>query len=335
MSFLFKIVKGFLTLIKWLWDFMGLRFVFQKIVPPFDPETGKRKPITFTLWVFGIYVAFFGVASQRYENRVDIIENRANAIFTQLATPIYKKALSQIPRVQRMPCPVKPEILNPNTVWQSLFGEDTLYTEIVDHLKETVEAWNASLDSVNLSYAILDSCFLNKANLQGAGLGRANLQGTLLGESNLQGTYLRDANLQGTLLGGSNLQGANLILADLQGADLSEAHLGSAILVEAHLEGANLLGAHLEGTLLFKAHLEGANLRGAHLEGADLTEAHLEGARLWRANLVDVTGLTIEQLCETETLYEAQIDSALMEHVKEKCPYLLEKPEWEDIMNGK
>ncbi len=79
--------EKFKNSIKWLlWDFSGLRFIWQKIKPPVDQSTNKRAPVTFLLWVIGAYVAFFGVASQRYENRVDKIENRANAIFPQLST---------------------------------------------------------------------------------------------------------------------------------------------------------------------------------------------------------------------------------------------------------
>ncbi|MEA2063026.1 MAG: hypothetical protein U9P14_04960, partial [Gemmatimonadota bacterium] len=150
MLYLYKILIGFWHFTKWLWDFIGFRFVFQKLLPPVDQDTGKRKPITFILWCLGIYVAFFGIASQRYENRVDIIENRANAIFTQLATPIYEKALGRISRVQRMPCPVKPEFWKLCTVCRSLFSKDMLYTEMIVLLKETVENWRGSLSKVDL-----------------------------------------------------------------------------------------------------------------------------------------------------------------------------------------
>ena len=64
-------------------DFFGLRAIWFKISPPYENDTKLKKPSTFIFWIIGIYVAFIGVASQRYENRIDIIENRANTIFAQ------------------------------------------------------------------------------------------------------------------------------------------------------------------------------------------------------------------------------------------------------------
>ncbi len=103
-SFMIKILKA----MKWFfWELMGTRSIWEKIKPPVNPVT---KPATIALWVVGIYVAFFGVASQRYENRIDIIENRANAIFTQLGTLNVKKVLSRIPVIKNkdlaFPCKV-------------------------------------------------------------------------------------------------------------------------------------------------------------------------------------------------------------------------------------
>ncbi len=109
--------------------YSGGQAIWEKMKPPVKPTVPK--PATFPLWILGIYVALFGIASQRYENRVDIIENRSNAIFAQLATSASTKALSRVPRVQRMPCPVKPEIFNPYSVIQSLFVESR-YPAIVE-----------------------------------------------------------------------------------------------------------------------------------------------------------------------------------------------------------
>ena len=100
------------------WDFSGLRFIYYKV---FHPE---GRPSTIIFWITGIYVALVGLASQRYENRIDIIENRANAIFSQLSTSVGLKAVDRITYVQNMPCPIKQEILKPITVIQSLYKED-------------------------------------------------------------------------------------------------------------------------------------------------------------------------------------------------------------------
>ena len=54
-----------------LWDFSGLRSIWEKIRPPSEEKiksVSYNKPPTFLLWVLGIYSALFGIASQRYEN---------------------------------------------------------------------------------------------------------------------------------------------------------------------------------------------------------------------------------------------------------------------------
>jgi len=220
----------------WLiWDFSGLRFVYSKIRPA-KPDSKKPPPATICIWIIGVYVAFFGVASQRYENRLDKIENRANAIFTQLATPIYKKALSRVSRVQNMPCPQKPRIRNPISVFRSLFGEETRYDIMVELLKETIEDWKNSLDSVNLA----------EADLQEADLSGANLKKAKIAEANLYKAILEEADLAEADLRGADLRGANLSHANLVKANLSHANLCNAIFIEVNLKGAFFNDANLQ-----------------------------------------------------------------------------------------
>jgi uncharacterized protein YjbI with pentapeptide repeats len=226
--------------------FSGVRFIWEKINPPTNKSKARdnyRAPATFLLWVLGIYIAFFGVASQRYENKVDKIENRANAIFLQLSTPNYKKALSRIPLVQNMPCQYRPKILEPPSVFRSLFSKDTVYTEMILLLRGKIEDLKDSLDSVSLHSANLQGAYLSEANLQGAYLIEANLQKAKLKEANLQGAYLYSANLQEANLIEANLQEANLIEANLQEANLYLANLQEANLYLANLQEANLIEA--------------------------------------------------------------------------------------------
>ena len=289
--------------IKWIFRYSGLEFVYRK----FNPSNPQTLP-TGLIWLVGIYVAFFGVASQRYENRIDIIENRANSIFAQLAVPsVTKKALSKIARVQNMPCPRRPEILKPPSVFISLFS-NSKYEEMVEQLKETIEDWKESLDSVNLRGA-----YLREAKLRDAKLRRADLRG-----ADLRGAYLRGANLWGADLEKADLREADLVGADLGGANLMEAELVRADLREADLRDANLRRINLRG-----ADLEKANLVGAVLRRADLREAVLRGAN----------NLTREQLCRAKTLYHALLDDDLREQVEKMCPHLLEGPDKTDKAN--
>lgn len=158
----------------------------------------------------------------------------------------------------------------------------------------------------------------------------ANLRG-----ANLRGANLQAANLYGANFGGADLEGANLFQANLKGANLSRARLLNTDLGSSSLKGANFLGANLKQASLDVAHLVGANFQAANLEEADLYKANLKGANLKQANLLGanlqgaillkVKKLTLDQLSEAETLYEAILDPELVIQVKEKYPHLLEK----------
>ena len=142
--------------------------------------------------------ATVSIDMRSFENRIDIIENRAVAIFSQLATNASKKALGRLTRVQNMAAPVKPEILDPRTVFRSLFLNPVKYQEMVDLLKETLEDWSGDLKLTNLVGAHLQQAYLRFGDFS-----KADLQG---------------ADLQGADLQSANLSGANLVRADLQGA---------------------------------------------------------------------------------------------------------------------
>ncbi|KAA3607408.1 MAG: pentapeptide repeat-containing protein [Candidatus Scalindua sp. AMX11] len=172
--------------------------------------------------------------------KVDIIENRVNTIYLQLTGPdsmIKGIAFRRIETIQQMECPYKPNIINPLTIYRSLFKKKR-YEGVVDLMKETVENWKGTLKSVDLSETSLAGTDLEGANLEGADLSNADLS-----RATLFGANLEFANLQETNLEGANLQYANLRFADLQGADLQIANLQNAYLGDAYLEGAVLVGA--------------------------------------------------------------------------------------------
>ncbi|ETR68990.1 MAG: hypothetical protein OMM_09978 [Candidatus Magnetoglobus multicellularis str. Araruama] len=139
----------------------------KTIRPPINPETGNRPPSTFLIWVSGvisIYVALFSIASQRYENRANVIENRANAVFAQLGIKdIRAETLSRISTIQNMSCPTKPIIFEPITVFKSLLSREEKYRDIVELMRDTLIIWKETLENVNLSNA-----YLPNSNLQDA-----------------------------------------------------------------------------------------------------------------------------------------------------------------------
>jgi len=90
--------------IKWIvWEFCGLHLMCVKLWPEHEPT--EYKPTTFGLWLFGLYIAFFGLVSQRYENRVDAIENRVNLMIALMGTPSKRIAVEAFPSIQAMLCP--------------------------------------------------------------------------------------------------------------------------------------------------------------------------------------------------------------------------------------
>ncbi|MBD3341575.1 MAG: hypothetical protein GF353_20895 [Candidatus Lokiarchaeota archaeon] len=128
------------------------------------------------------------------------------------------------------------------------------------------------------------------------------------------------ADLQNVILTGADLNGVNLTEADLTGAELSGADLSWANLTKAKLNDAHIANANLNG-----AFLTGADLRWANLFNADLTNAHLgkanfNGAYLMETNLVSVIGLSVDQLCSTNILLNARLDSLMVVAVNNNCP---------------
>ena len=187
------------------------------------------------------------------------------------------------------------------------------------------------ITAIDLSQCYLKSVKLYSVVLQGALLYRTNLEGAYLRDTDLRGAYIEKANLRRADLQQANLSRADLTGASLQDADLREADLREAHLGEADLREADLREAHLEEADLSEADLQEADLSesylcGTSLGGANLDRACLDGANLERAYLIGVVNLTIEQLCEVKTLYNAELDPELRKLINEKCAQLLEKP---------
>ena len=81
---------------------------------------------------------------------------------------------------------------------------------------------------------------------------------------------------------------------------------------------------------LREANLGDADLNEDSLWDANLSEVNLDDANPIAANLINVRGLTIEQLSSVETLCEAELSSELLEQVRKKYPYLLGELEPEE-----
>jgi hypothetical protein len=124
--------KQFQTIFEKISWYLGITFIFRKFKP-------KAKSITPTgfIWLLGIYFALYGIASQRYENRLDQLETRISSLLTLTGTDAKKNALSQLIVIQHWGIPLSPEILNPIRTLKSLFGKTYISKESVDLVKET------------------------------------------------------------------------------------------------------------------------------------------------------------------------------------------------------
>ena len=195
-----KIISKIGNSLLWLfWDFLGFRLIWEKIKTPIDDKSLKRKTISFFLLSIGVYSAIFGIASQRYENAIDKIENRANAILAQLGSN--KSALGRISTVKNMDCPYKPKFWNPPSLAKSLlFKNQDGYPEMVELLSEVFQIWKGELKGVNFKKADLREMDLSYANLSEADLSDADLSYT-----KLNGAVMRDTIFLNTQLDGADL----------------------------------------------------------------------------------------------------------------------------------
>ncbi|HEX3019562.1 MAG TPA: hypothetical protein VHP36_04640 [Chitinispirillaceae bacterium] len=59
-----KYWEYFINGLSWfVWEFMGLHFIWHMLKPELPEEEKKHKPpVTFGLWFMGIYTALFGLA---------------------------------------------------------------------------------------------------------------------------------------------------------------------------------------------------------------------------------------------------------------------------------
>lgn len=131
------------------------------------------------------------------------------------------------------------------------------------------------------------------------------------------------ANLVGVSLSNADLEGANMKLAFCRGGDLENANFKNASLYGTNLEESNLTGAQMEGASLEGAHLRKADLTGANLSNTNMKLANLQDAVLTRADLSGASKLTLEQCEEVKTLFEAKLDSIILERIKDSHPGLL------------
>ncbi len=200
----------------------------------------------------------------------------------------------------------------------------------------------ADLRDSKLVAANLQDIYSRETNLEGADLSYVDLKNTDLWAVNLVGADLRGADLQETTFGGiliddknniksSDLRDARLAGAMLKGTSFNFADLKNSMLASADLEDSDLSDTNLEGAYLSNANLKGAYLYSAILKDAYLRDTNLDNAILQGANLEGALHVTVSQLCQSQTLFNAKMDSDILRGIKDKktgCPELLNKPDY-------
>lgn len=191
----------------WNWSLEGLvkfaGFVFrysgfESVYRKFNPiKTDTPLPTGF-LWVLGIYVAFYGVVDQKHQYRLNYIEGRVNTVMTIIIAGAKNEGtINQLPKIQHLRSPRKPDILNPVSVLESFFGSGEINTETVDEVKLILQAMKGGLDHLNLSTVILSKADLSSADFSYTQLFKADLRETNLDATNFMGADLTQADLRG------------------------------------------------------------------------------------------------------------------------------------------
>ena len=155
----------------------------------------------------------------------------------------------------------------------------------------------------NLSHCHLAHTNLSYVHLEQSNLNQADVSYAMMIECRLQ-----ECRLNQTCFSHSNLNQAQLYQAHANGSSFEEAYL-----IKANLRSAFLIKANFTNAFMMEADLRGAYVAGAIFKDANLYKADLRG----------VDGLTLEQLSEAKTLYQAQIDEVLMQQIEARYADLL------------
>lgn len=211
--------------ILWLaFDFSGIRAIYEKILPPSEEKKAGnyRTPPTFSLWIIGIYIAFFGVASQRYEHSINKLEAKSNAIIASLSSIEWKLAITRIPAIQNTLIPTPPNLINPSSVFKTIFGKREKDPVIIDLLKDIIKDKKEHLAGINLNYVVLDELDLSGADFSGAYLVGASFIGADLSGATFKDAYLSDSNLTGAIILGVSFENAACIKTDFTNIKIRE-----------------------------------------------------------------------------------------------------------------
>ena len=200
-----NLILKILIWLKWFfWSFLPLGIIWNKIYPQKDREN-KRPHSTFLIWIIGIHVTVFSLASARYEARKDSLEVRLGLVYTQLGSTTtddkkYRQAtIIRAIRIRETKVPKAPDIFW--KFWNS-------YLSIIDIGQEKVKDITEDVEDLLKIEIQSNPDILKNADLKGADLSGVDLSSANLENANLSGVDLSNANLSSANLRGADLTGA-------------------------------------------------------------------------------------------------------------------------------
>jgi len=297
---------------------------FSKDYPPYSKrDSGRfistlRHPLRWVLLGVLVYITCFAIVSQIYEHKMAQFNEKSMRVYSQLSAQDQEKALAFIPSTQTLFASEKPLLLNPSTVFFSLFSFAEIHSEGLKKLKLLTLAFKENLSEINLSELDLSGkemdfsgANFSHANLTRVNFSNADLSGANLSGANLTEANLSDVNLIDAVLPGADLSRADLSRVTLMNADLSGSVLREARIIDADLSGVNLFFADLSGVILRESRLVGTDLSGVTLYHADLIGANLSRARLGGADL-NGADFRYANLTHTIGLNQKQLDRGIV-----------------------
>jgi uncharacterized protein YjbI with pentapeptide repeats len=187
----------------------------------------------------------------------------------------------------------------------------------------------AKMNRANLRAAIFHKTILRFAEINEASCADADFS-----EADLYRATFKGADLQGTMFSRNkknkweNGYCAQLIHTDFENAQLNGTMMNHVDMSHANCKNASFMNAKLRSTHLGWVSFENALLIDADLHDADMNNTILKGAHLAGANLRNAKNLTLEQLKEAKTLYQASLDDHLLKEItKSGYNHLFQWPE--------
>lgn len=339
--------NSILKCIKWLiWELVPMHWVYKKFRPEYN---NGAEPVTIGVWLLATYIAFFGIASQRYENRLDLVENRITSIQTQLnaSSSTRQNALNRIARTQHLLVPHGPDIKNPIDTILSLFGPEKEYATGVEILEEVITDWRSILSGIDIQNIKSDNEIITIADRVRA----QNVYSVNLDNLILNNRWMRDSNLIAANVNSARFKDVDFYLSYFQGADFTEStfvncdireikgnetvftdtifdnsEFDSSDLKDSNFVNSKMRDVSFQFSNLSLSSFSGGTLVKVNFQDTDLADTGFEEAKLENCDFTNAKNLTINQLCDCLYIKNCIFPEEIKSGIKKECPSkLIEK----------